>query len=168
MTFEYIPLQRLPISKKARVIFIVWTAKINKVLEHLEEKIELPILIFRENEYQVNSYVMGVSRIPKNLDTQTFVSWNRTEIADKFAVVMEKNETTTVGRLLNGKKRRFSKTIFYSCKSKATVVELSFSFWSWKLDMKVPCTLHFDGQSDFIDILSNELCKHNWWYSYHT
>ena len=33
-------------------------------------------------------------------------------IADKFAVVMEKNETTTVGRLLNWKKKEIFKDYF--------------------------------------------------------
>lgn len=36
-----------------------------------------------------------------------------------------------------------------------------------RFGMRVACTLHFPGQSDFIDILNNKLCKHNWWYSYH-
>ena len=49
--------------------------KIKKVMGNLAEKIDLPIPIVRENEYQLLRD--GVSRMPKNLDTQkerTFAS----------------------------------------------------------------------------------------------
>ena len=166
MTFEYIPWQRLP---KHGLFSSCEQQKLTKYWNILKRKSNFLFLFFGKMSTKSTLTWWGCQEYRKIWILKLLLAEIEPKyIADKFAVVMEKNETTTVGRLLNGKKRRFSKTIFYSCKSKATVVELSFSFWSWKLGMKVPCTLHFDGQSDFIDILSNELCKHNWWYSYHT
>lgn len=139
-------------------------------MENLSEKIDLPIPIVRENEYQINSYVMGYHEyrkiwIPKKNEL-LLAEMESKNIVDKFAVVVKNDETTTVGHLPKGKTGRFSKTIFYflQVESNSCRVEISDSKavnLGDGLGMRVPCTLRFHGQSDFIDILSNELCKHN-------
>ena len=74
-------------------------------------------------------------------------------IVEKFAVVLKNDETTTVGHLPKGKTGRFSKTIFYVLQdeSNSCRVEISDSKavnLGDGLNMRVPCTLRFDDQSD--------------------
>lgn len=65
-----------------------------------------------------------------NTDIQnerTFASGDGTEsIVDKFAVVVKKDETTTVGHLQREKQRYFQILFFTFFNSKATIVELKF------------------------------------------
>ena len=75
---------------------------------------------------------------------------------DKFAVVI-KNNTTTVGHLPKGKTGRVCKKNT-SCKVVITsqkTVNLGDG-----LGMRIPCKLIFRGQSQFVDILEQEFCKH--------
>ena len=83
---------------------------------------------------------------------------------DKFAVAIIKNKEI-IGHLPLGKTGRFSKTIFYllrcehnDCKVK--IVDGKAVNLGDGMGMRVPCILVFRGQSEFIDILSNELSKH--------
>ena len=85
-------------------------------------------------------------------------------VMDKFAVVI-KNNTTTVGHLPKGKTSRFCKTVFYFLKIENTSCKVVIT--SPKavnlgdgLGMRIPCKLFFRGQSQFVDILEQELCKH--------
>ena len=47
-------------------------------------------------------------------------------IVEKFAVVVKKDETTTVGHFPHEKSERFSSTIFFFFQVEATVFELEF------------------------------------------
>lgn len=65
-----------------------------------------------------------------NTDIQnerTFASGDGTEsIVDKFAVVVKKDETTTVGHFQREKQRYFQILFLTFFSSKATIVELKF------------------------------------------
>ena len=107
--------------------------------------------------------VYHVYRSPKEKDILN-TEIDPSNVVDKFAVVI-KNNTTTVGHLPQGKTGRFCKTVFYflkidntSCKVVITspkAVNLGDG-----LGMRIPCKLTFRGQSQFVDILEQELCKH--------
>ena len=134
-------------------------------MENLALNIDLLIFIIKEKEYQIESFVMvyHVYRSPKEKDILN-TEIDPSNVVDKFAVVI-KNNTTTVGHLPQGKTGRFCKTVFYflkidntSCKVVITspkAVNLGDG-----LGMRIPCKLTFRGQSQFVDILEQELCKH--------
>ena len=93
----------------------LWTAKSNKVAKNLEERIELPIPITRENEYQVNFCVMKYHEyrkiwIPKN---------NELALADLEPGNVVGNFPWRWKRMNNNncwskrKTKRFSKAILY-------------------------------------------------------
>ena len=134
-------------------------------MENLALNIDLLIFIIKEKEYQIESFVMvyHVYRSSKEKDILN-TEIDPSNVVDKFAVVI-KNNTTTVGHLPQGKTGRFCKTVFYflkidntSCKVVITspkAVNLGDG-----LGMRIPCKLTFRGQSQFVDILEQELCKH--------
>lgn len=149
----------------------LWTTKINKVKKNLEKKIELPIPIVWENEFQVNFSVMGYREywkiwIPKNSELLL------ADMEPKRIVDNGLRWWKWIKQLLSVISQREKQGDFQIqfCtffKSKGTIAELKFQILKlWWIGMRVPCTLHFHG--DFIDILSNKLCKHNWWCSYIT
>ena len=83
---------------------------------------------------------------------------------DKFAVVT-KNNATTVGHLPKGKTGRLCKTVFYFLKIENTSCKVVITSQKTVnlgdgLRMRNPCKLIFRGQSQFVDILEQELCKH--------
>ena len=82
---------------------------------------------------------------------------------DKFAVVIKIN-TTTVGHLPKGKTGRFCKTVFYFHKIQNTSCKVVITSQKTVnlgdgLGMRTPCK-SFRGQSQFVDILEQEVCKH--------
>ena len=69
----------------------------NRVTENFEAKIELPILIVRENEYQVNSYVMTYYKyqkiwIPKKSELLQ-AEMESKNLVEKSAMMIDWNET---------------------------------------------------------------------------
>ena len=84
-------------------------------------------------------------------------------VMDKFAVVIK--NTTTVGHLPKGKTGRFCKTVFYFLKiektsSKVVITSPKTVNLGDGLGMRIPCKLMFRAQSQFVDMLEQELCKH--------
>ena len=83
---------------------------------------------------------------------------------DKFAVAVIGDKDSVVGRLMKGKGRRFVKTIFYFLRAseyhgcRLHVTGQAINQGDYK-GMKIPCTLMLKGQSEFVDILSQELKK---------
>ena len=137
-------------------------------MENLAKNIDLLIPFIKEKEYQIESFVMGYHVYrniwsPKEKDILT-TEIEPGNVMDKFAMVI-KNNTTTVGHLPKGKTGRFCKTVSYflkivntSCKVVITspkAVNLDDG-----LGMRIPCKLIFRGQSQFVDILEQELSKH--------
>ena len=137
-------------------------------MENFAKNIDLLIPIIKEKEYQTESFVMGyhVYRniwLPKEKDILN-TEIEPSNVMDKFAVVI-KNNTTTVGHLPKGKTSRFCKTVFYFLKIENTsfkvvitsqkTVNLGGGF-----GMRIPCKLIFRGQSQFVDTLEQEPCKH--------
>ena len=133
-------------------------------MENLTKNIDLLIPIIKEKEYQIESFVMGY-HVYRNiwlpiLNTEIEPS----NVMDKIAVVI-KNNNTTAGHLPKGKTGRFCKTVFYFLKIENTSCKVVIT--SQKavnlgdgLGMRIPCKLIFREQSQFVDILEQELCKH--------
>ena len=136
-------------------------------MENLAKNIDLLIPIIKEKEYQIESFVM-VYHVYRNIWSPKEKDILNTEIEpsavmDKFAVVI-KNNTTTVGHLPKGKTGRFSKTVFYFLKIENTSCKVAITSQKTVnlgdgLRMRIPCKLIFRGQSQFVDILEQELCK---------
>ena len=81
----------------------------------------------------------------------------------KFALAVIKKKKN-IGHLPLGKTGRFSKTIFYLLKCeyndcKVKLVDGKAINLGDGMGMRVPCLLLFRGQSDYIDILFEELSK---------
>ena len=96
--------------------------KNQKLMEDLEEKIQLPIPIVQKNKYQVNSYMMGYHEyreiwIPKKREI-FLAGMQPKKIVDKFDMLVK---TTAFGHFPKRKARRFSTG----------------------LSMRVPCSMHF-------------------------
>ena len=83
----------------------------------------------------------------------------------KFAVAVISVKDSVVGHLMEGKGGRFTKTIFYflraskyhGCRVRVTGQGINQGD---NKGMKIPYTIIFKGQSEFVDILSQELKKH--------
>ena len=76
-----------------------------------------------------------------------------------------KNNTTTVGYLPKGKTGRFCKTVFYFLKIENTSCKVVITSQKTVnlgdvLGMRISCKLIFRRQSQFVDILEQEFCKH--------
>ena len=84
---------------------------------------------------------------------------------NKFAVAVIGVKDSIVGHLMKGKGVRFAKAIFYFLRAseyhgcRVRVTGQAVNQGDNKV-MKIPCTLMFKGQSEFVDILSQELKKH--------
>ena len=137
-------------------------------MENLTQKIDTPISIIKEKKLNFKSFVMGFHedrKIWKPKPNEILeVELEPTNKMDKFAVAIIKNKEI-IGHLPLGKTGRFSKTIFYflrcehnDCKVK--IVDGKAFNLGDGMGMRFPCILVFRGQSEFIDILSNELSKH--------
>ena len=137
-------------------------------MENLAKNIDLLIPIIKEKEYQVESFVMAYHvyrniRSPKEKDIFN-TEIEPSSVMFKFAVVI-KNNTTTVGHLPKGKTDRFCKTVFYFLKTENTSCKVVITspkdvHLGDGSGMRIPCKLIFRGQSQFVDILEQELCKH--------
>lgn len=127
------------------------------------------IPIIREKELEIKSFVMGFHEyrtVWTPCENEVLLTrMEPTNKEDKFAVAVIGPEGRIVGHLMKGKSGRFAKTIFYllraseyhECKVRITGKAINEGD---KKGMKVPCILMFKGQTQFIDILSNELEKH--------
>ena len=138
-------------------------------MENLAEQIDVLIPIVREKGYKFQSFVMGYHEYrkiwtPKNNEILK-VEMEPTNKMDKFAAAVIKDKKT-IGHLPKGKTGRLSKTIYYFLKvennndCQVEILDCKAVNLGDGMGMRIPCTLLFSGQSDFIDILSNELCKH--------
>ena len=84
---------------------------------------------------------------------------------DKFTVAVIGEKDSVVGHLMKGKGGQFAKTIFYflqaseyhGCRIHVTGQAIN---QGGDKGMKIQCTLMFKGQSEFVDILSQERKKH--------
>ena len=93
------------------------------------------------------------------------LQWNRPTKKDKFAVAVIGDKDSVVGHLMKGKGGRFAETIFHFWRAsechgcRVHVTGQAINQGDDKA-MKTPCTLMFKGQTEFADILSQELEKH--------
>jgi len=127
------------------------------------------IPIFREKELEIKSFVMGFHvyrSIWKPFENEVLLTqMEPTYTEDKFTVAVIDVNDSVIGHLMKGKSGRFAKTIYYflrasehhKCKVRVTGSAINQGD---NKGMKVPCTLMFTGQSEFIDMLSHELNKH--------
>lgn len=159
--------------KKLVVILIVWTAKMNRVTENFEAKIELPILIVRENEYEVNSYVMTYYKyqkiwIPKKSELLQ-AEMESKNLVDKSAMMIDWDETILLVICQREKQGDFQRLFFIPSSLKQRLLSWNFRLWSWKwIELKPSVHITFLWSERLNRHLSNEFCKHNWLYSSHT
>ena len=136
-------------------------------MESLSNDALIPII--QEKELTIKSFVMGFHEY-KTIWTPhenkvLLTRMEPTNKKDKFAVAVIGDKDSIVGRLMKGKGRRFVKTIFYFLRAseyhgcRVHVTGQAINQGDDK-GMKIPCTLMFKGQSEFVDILSQELKKH--------
>ena len=84
---------------------------------------------------------------------------------DKFAVAVIGGSEAVVGHLMKGKTGRFAKRIFYFLRASqynrcnVRVTGKAVNQGDGK-GMKIPCMLTFKGQSEFVEVLIQELKKH--------
>ena len=93
------------------------------------------------------------------------LKWNRlTKKINSLLLYIIGEKDSTVGNLMKGKGGRFAKTIFYFLQASkyhgCRVHVTGQSINQGDKGMKIPCALMFKGQSEFVDILSQELKKH--------
>ena len=135
-------------------------------MESLSQKIDIIIPIIKKRELNFKSFVMGFHECRKIWEPKSNeiseVKFEPTNKIDKVAVAVIKNKKI-IGHLPLGQTGCFSKTIFYflrceynDCKVK--IVDGKAVNLGDVMGMRVPCIL-LRGQSEFIDILSNEICK---------
>ena len=80
---------------------------------------------------------------------------------DRFAVVVINDKDLIIGHLMKGKDGRFKKAIFYFLRaSEYYCCSVCVTGKGDNKGMKVPCTSLFKGQSEFVDVLYQELKKH--------
>ena len=130
---------------------------------------DAPIPIIREKELQIKSFVMGFHEY-RNIWTPhknevLLTRMEPTNKKDRFAVAVIGDKDSIIGHLMKGKDGRFAKTIFYFLRAseyhccRVYVTGKAVNQGDNK-GMKVPCTLLFKGQSEFVDVLYQELKKH--------
>ena len=136
-------------------------------IESLSNNALIPIV--REKELKIKSFVMGFHEY-RTIWTphENEVLHSRMEPTnkkDKFAIAVIGDKDSVVGHLMKGKGGRFAKTIFYFLRAseyhgcRVHVTGQAINQGDDK-GMKIPCTLMFKGQSEFVDILSQELKKY--------
>ena len=123
----------------------------------------------REKELKIKSFVMGFHEYrtiwTPHENEVLLTRMEPTNKKDKFAVAVIGDKDSVVGHLMKGKGGRFAKTIFYFLRAseyhgcRVHVTGQAINQGDDK-GMKIPCTLMFKGQSEFVDILSQELKKH--------
>ena len=127
------------------------------------------IPIIRESELEIESFTMGFHEYrtiwTPCVNEVLLTRMEPTNKEDKFAVAVIGPKGSIFGHLMKGKSGRFAKTIFYflrasennECKVRITGKAVNQGD---NKGMKVPCILMFKGQTQFVDILSNELKKY--------
>ena len=130
-------------------------------MESLSNDALIPIV--GEKELKIKSFLMGFDEYrtiwTPHENEVLLTRMEPTNKKDKFAV------DSFVGHLMKGKGGRFAKTIFYFLRAseyhgcRVHVTGQAINQGDDK-GMKIPCTLMFKGQSEFVDILSQELKKH--------
>ena len=129
------------------------------------------ILIVREKELKIKSFVMGFheyTTIWSPHENEVLLTrMEPTNKKDKFAVAVIGDKDSVVGHLMKGKSGRFAKKVFcflflpaseyHECRVHVTGQAINEGD---DKEMKIPCTLMFKRQSEFVDILSQELKKH--------
>ena len=124
------------------------------------------IPIIRDKELKINSFVMGFHEyrtiwMPYK-NEMLLTRMEPTNKKDKFTVAVIGDQGTIIGHLLTGRDGRFAKTSFYFLRASKyhccrVQVEGKAIIQGDDKGVKVPCTLLFTGQSEFVDILSHEL-----------
>ena len=126
------------------------------------------IPIIRLIQYEINAFVMGYHVYKNNWtpsvgdEFQSFMK--STNIMDKYAVAVKKDDGEVIGHLPLGRSGKFAKTVFYFLKADKshgctiTVTGKAISAGDG-LGMKVPCKLFFIAEKKFIDILQEKLAK---------
>ena len=131
------------------------------------------ILITREKELDIKSFIMGFHEyrtIWKPQENEVLhACMEPTNKKDKFDVAVIGHKTFALGHLVKGKSGRFSKTIFYFLRTSeyhgcsVRVIGKAVNKGDDK-SMKIQCNLISQGQSEFVDILSQERKKHMYIY----
>jgi len=127
---------------------------------------EIPIV--RLIPHEMNAFVMGYHVYKNNWtpsvgdEFQGFME--STNIMDKYAVAVKKDDGEVIGHLPLGKSGKFAKTIFYFLKTDKThgcTITVTGKAINARdgLGMKVPCKLSFIAEKKFIDILQEKLAK---------
>ena len=136
-------------------------------IEILSNNVLIPIV--QEKELKIKSFVMGFHEYrtiwtPYKKEL-LLIRIEPTNKKDKFAIAVIGDKDSVVGHLMKRKGRRSAKTIFYFLRAseyhgcRVHVTGQAINQGDDK-GMKVPCTLMFKGQSESVDILSQELKKH--------
>ena len=136
-------------------------------MENLLDDTVFPII--RKKELEVESFVMGCHEY-KNVwapveNEKLDIRMEPGNKKDKFAVAVIGGSEAVVGHLMKGKTGRFAKTIFYFLRESqynrcnVRVTGKAVNQGDGK-GMKIPCMLTFKGQSEFVDVLIQELKKH--------
>ena len=127
------------------------------------------IPIAREKELEIKSFGMGF------LEHRTIWTPHENEVLltqmeptnkkNKFSVAVVGVKDSVIGHLMKSKGGRFAKTIFYFLRaSEYHGCRVHFTGQATNQEdnkgMRIPCTLMFKGQSQFVDILSQKLKKH--------
>ena len=127
------------------------------------------IPIVREKELKIKSFVMAFHEYRTIWTPHGVFGLTNSKRTDqqkgKFAVAVIGDKDSVVGHLMKGKGGRFAKTILYFLQASeyhGCRVHITGQAINQGDDkgMKIPCTLMFKGQSEFVDILSQELKKH--------
>ena len=130
-------------------------------MESLSNDALIPIA--REKELKIKLFLMGFDEYrtiwTPHENELLITRMEPTNKKHKFTVAVIGDKDSVVGHLMKGKGGRFAKTIFYFLRAseyhgcRAHVTSQAINQRDDK-GMKIPCTLMFKGQSEFVDILS--------------
>ena len=121
------------------------------------------IPIAREKELKIKLFLMGFHEYrtiwTPHENELLITRMERTNKKHKFTVAVIGDKDSVVGHLMKDKGGRFAKTIFYFLRASeyhGCRVHVTSQAINQRDDkgMKIPCTLMFKGQSEFVDILS--------------
>ena len=123
------------------------------------------IPIVREKDLEIKSFLMGFHEYrtlwTPHENEVLFTRMEPTNTKDKFVVAVICIKDSVVGHLMKSKGGQFAKTIFYFLRaseyhgSRVRVKGQAIHQGDNK-GMKIPCTLMFKRQSEFVDILSQD------------
>ena len=150
---------------KARLLSKMEVSEVVSI-ENILNCSQLAVVVVKS--YEIETFIMGYHEYKASwtpcIGEELCAVMEPTDLMDKYAVAVQRNDGDVVGHLPLGQSGKFAKTIFYFLKAdkqhscRVTVHGKAVNRGDGKV-MKVPCRLFFFAEERFVNVLKEKLSK---------